>query len=367
MNTRNDEELRTRIRGAWQGRVTGCQLGKPVEIMSMREGHESLTAYLAQADALPLRDYVPLLQDSTVAKFHPNACRGRFTRSEPDDDINYSVLALMMLEAHGVDLTTADVGRSWLRYLPGGIVFTAERSALVTLLQKSSYGFPSGGEAGFDLSECSENEFNDWIGAQIRADVYGWVCPGRPELAAELARKDAELSHRDEGVYGAMAIAAIGAAIPASATLHAAVSTALDLLPASSDCAEAIRLGIDQARAGDGPAEIHRRYADLSPVHTVNNLALVIWGLLSGESDFSKAIGDTVAAGWDTDCNGATVGALWGLQGKPVPHEWTEPWHGRIGVDLAGVGELTLDDLVDRTVAVAQAIETALPATEMRS
>jgi len=202
----DDDQLRARIRGAWQGRVSGCQLGKPVEIMSMREGHDSLTAYLTEARALPLRDYVPLLPDSTVARFHPDACKGRFSRSEPDDDINYSVLALMMLEAHGTKLTTADVARFWLRYLPGGIVFTAERSALVTLLQKSSYGFPSGADAGFDLTECSDNEFNDWIGAQIRADVYGWVCPGQPELAADLARRDAELSHRDEGVYGAMAV-----------------------------------------------------------------------------------------------------------------------------------------------------------------
>lgn len=355
----DDDQLRARIRGAWQGRVSGCQLGKPVEIMSMREGHDSLTAYLTEARALPLRDYVPLLPDSTVARFHPDACKGRFSRSEPDDDINYSVLALMMLEAHGTKLTTADVARFWLRYLPGGIVFTAERSALVTLLQKSSYGFPSGADAGFDLTECSDNEFNDWIGAQIRADVYGWVCPGQPELAADLARRDAELSHRDEGVYGAMAVAAIGAAIPTAESMTGAVQTALDLLPASSDCAEAMRLGIEQAAAGAGPDEIHRRYGDLSPVHTVNNLAVVVWGLLSSVDDFGQAIGDTVAAGWDTDCNGATVGALWGLQGKPIPVQWTDPWQGRIGVDLAGIGELTLDALVDRTVALRPRMLTA--------
>jgi len=50
----------------------------------------------------------------------------------------------------------------------------------------------------------------------------------------------------------------------------------------------------ESRRAGRGPIEIHERYDNLSPVHTVNNLALVVWGLVSGADDFSVAIGDTV-------------------------------------------------------------------------
>ena len=71
-----------------------------------------------------------------------------------------------------------------------------------------------------------------------------------------------------------------------------------------------------------------------------------------GADDFSVAIGDTVAAGWDTDCNGATVGALWGLTGRPVPDHWAAPWAGRVQTTLAGVGELSVDDLVARTLSV---------------
>jgi hypothetical protein len=65
------------------------------------------------------------------------------------------------------------------------------------------------------------------------------------------------------------------------------------------------------------------------------------------------------AAGWDTDCNGATVGGLWGLIGRPIPEHWIAPWQGRAAVTLAGVGDLDLDDLVARRVAVAQQIDTA--------
>lgn len=30
---------RDRIRAAWQGRISGCQLGKPVEMLSMTQGY----------------------------------------------------------------------------------------------------------------------------------------------------------------------------------------------------------------------------------------------------------------------------------------------------------------------------------------
>ncbi|MEM7337047.1 MAG: ADP-ribosylglycohydrolase family protein [Actinomycetota bacterium] len=354
--TARPPSLEARLRGAWEGRVSGCQLGKPVELLSMREGHDALATYLAAADAVPLRDYVPLVPDTTVARHFPQCCRGQFQRSEPDDDINYSVLALMMLEEHGGSLQTEDVARAWLNHLPGGIVFTAERDALVMLLTRGSYGFAAGGPLGFDIADCSDNPHNDWIGAQIRADLYGWVCPDRPEAAAALAATDAALSHRGEGVHGAVAVAAMGAAIAGGATFTDAVHTAVELLPDSSDCGEALRLGSAEAAAGRGPEVIHARYADLSPVHTVNNLAIVAWGLLRGADDFGQAIGDTVAAGWDTDCNGATVGALWGLSGSPIPGAWTAPWQGRVAVSLAGVDELALDDLVHRTVSVAERV-----------
>jgi ADP-ribosylglycohydrolase len=247
---------RDRIRSAWEGRISGCQLGKPVEVLSMLKGRGELTAYLEEAAALPLRDYVPLIEDTLVA--------------------------------------------------------------------------------------------------QIRADLFGWVCPGRPAQAAELARQDAQLSHRGDGVHGAAFVAALGAAIPSCRDLGEAIDVAAAEVPKDSEAGAAIVFGRDMAERADAVDRLHERYAGLSPVHTVNNLALVVWGLLSGADNFSQAVGDVVAAGWDTDCNAATVGGLWGLSGREIPGHWTEPWQGRVAVTLAGMGELQLDDLVDRTVKVAE-------------
>ena len=180
-------ELESRLRGAWQGRVSGCMLGKAVEALSMTSGPEDLTEYLAGVDALPLRDYVPLADEPPPLLFAP-CCRERIDASQPDDDINYSVLALTLLEQHGRALTTEDVGRAWLNLLPVGMTFTAERAAYRTLVSEAHEYFALGAPAGVDLARCSDNEFQNWIGAQIRADLYGWVLPGDPSEAARLAR-----------------------------------------------------------------------------------------------------------------------------------------------------------------------------------
>src|SRR6185436_15026124 len=100
-------DLRDRIRRAWQGRISGCQLGKPVELLSMFEGHAALSDYLGPG---PLRDYIPHKPHRRVEAAW---CAGAFERSEADDDINYSVLALILLERCGREMTTADVARAW--------------------------------------------------------------------------------------------------------------------------------------------------------------------------------------------------------------------------------------------------------------
>lgn len=344
----------SRIRAAWAGRVSGCMLGKPLEILSFQQGRDGIESYLKAANALPLRDYVPLIEGTLVDQLGRNCCREQMVRAEPDDDINYTVLALLLLEDRGTSFDTADVARAWLRLLPAGTTWTAERAAYRTLLNNMADEFVNGDDAGFDIGECSDNPFNEWIGAQIRTDLYGWVCPGRPALAAELAQRDAALSHRGEGVYGAVFIAALGAAIPAAASLDDAIDTALEYIPDDSETAAAVRFGRELSASYNAVNRLHEKYADLSPVHTLNNLALVVWAVCSAEGDFGAAVGNAVAAGWDTDCNGATVGGLLGLTGNAIPTAWTIPWAGRIGVSLAGYSELQLDDVVSRTVAVAE-------------
>lgn len=343
-----------RLRGAWQGRISGCMLGKAVEVFSMREGHSALTEYLNLVDALPLRDYIPYDPEHASKYLFEPSCRSNMSHSLPDDDINYSVLALMLLETHGAAMTTTDVAREWLKCLPLASTFTAERAAYRILLERGHEWFPEGQDLGFEITECADNPYNDWIGAQIRADVYGWVCPGNPKLAAHLAEQDAALSHRGDGIYGAVFVAALGALLGGGQALSAAVNEALTFIPDDSRCAQVVATAQQLSDDPEGGHKIRDSFGDMSVVHTVNNLGLVVWALLRYGNDFNAAIGEVVAAGLDTDCNGATVGALWALQDKPIPQHWLHPWQGRVGVSLAGMAELDLDNLVTRTLDVTR-------------
>ncbi|MAI52935.1 MAG: hypothetical protein CMP96_01105 [Gammaproteobacteria bacterium] len=357
-DSQRPRDYRSRIEGAWLGRVSGCMLGKAVERFSMQAGQPAVAAYLEEVNALPLRDYIPA-SEAAPPLLLQTCCKDQFDVSMPDDDINYSVLALMLLETHGQDLTTSAVARAWLKHLPLASTYTAERAAYRKLLVDGHEWFAEGSDLGFDIDECADNPYSDWIGAQIRADVYGWVCPGEPERAARFAAIDAQLSHRGEGVYGAVVVAAMGAVLAGGGTLEEAVSQALLQIPQDCDCAGVIRRAQSLAANEAGGAIIRAEYQNLHVVHTVNNLGLVLWSLLRNADDFSAAIGDVVAEGLDTDCNGATVGALWSLQGKPIPKHWLSPWQGAVGVSLAGQSQLTIDALVERTVSVAKALATA--------
>ena len=157
-----------RVLGGWLGRIAGCNLGKPVE-----DGDDwtaaRIRAYLELADAYPLRDYVPAL-DPMPEGYRLRDCwtettRGRVHGSARDDDIDYSILALWLLEQHGSHLTPADVATAWLSYLPYLRVFTAERAVYANLLR----GLPV--EAAGEI----RNPYREWIGALIRADIFGWV------------------------------------------------------------------------------------------------------------------------------------------------------------------------------------------------
>lgn len=348
---------RSRLTSAWQGRISGCMLGKPVESLSMQKGPRVLREQLALADALPLRNYVPDIGSDPLISSQSNCCLGRITRSEPDDDINYSVLALMMLERHGRALTTVDVAQHWLQNLPLASTYTAERAAYRMLAAHAEEGFPEKGEVGFDLALCAENPYNQWIGAQIRADVYGWVCPHDPPLAVRLVTEDAKLSHRGAGIAGAQLVAAWGALIPHYAALSDSLADAITIIDDCPAAMAAIELGQSLAGDVDGGKTIVAYFGDMSVVHTLNNLALVVWALLTYADDFGAAIGEVVSAGLDTDCNGATVGGLWGLQDKPIPTQWADPWQNRVGVRLAGQSELELDALVGRTLGVLDAMQ----------
>jgi ADP-ribosylglycohydrolase len=206
------------------------------------------------------------------------------------------------------------------------------------------------------------NPFIEWIGADIRSDPWGYAAPGWPRKAAELAWRDATLSHRRSGVYGEMYFAAaISAAFAVDDPLEAC-RIALSEIPARSRMHAAAAWALRQApKVRDyrhGRELVDRKFPGMSQVHTINNAALTIFGLALGGRDVTKVIGNTVAMGMDNDCTAATAGSIVGavVGAAGVPAHWTRPFHNRVRTYLRGREWFTIDGIVRRFGKVAASV-----------
>jgi len=344
-------ELRDRTTGAWLGRCIGCMMGKPVEGRS----REQIAAILRAADAYPLGGYFPVLERAPEGiPYRPpdNPClASNVTRAVRDDDTDYTVLGLHILESFGPAVTPQQIMGEWLVRLPYHRTYTAERAAMRNWVN----------EILPPESATYMNPYREWIGAQIRADGWAYCAPGWPERAAEYAWRDACTTHTRNGIYGEMFFAALIAACFVTDELQEALRMALAEIPANCRLAEAIEQCIgwcDQDAAWEDTWErIMEKYGHYHPVHTINNALLVLMGLLHSGGDLRQAIAISVMGGLDTDCNGATAGSVMGaLLGEAgVPADLSEPLHDTLEVSLSGMGRLRISDLVERALACATA------------
>ena len=352
-----------RARGGFLGRVGGCMLGKPfegVDRASIRmyaegTGNWPLQTYQRQPTAAELRRILkrkPLRPlKSWQLTFYINLCDG----FPSDDDINYTVLGMEVMRRHGAGFTPLDMASLWIQQLPILATCTAERAAYRNFIE--GWLPPH--------SATRHNPYREWIGAQIRADFFGYAAPGEPARAAEWAWRDASISHVRNGIYGEMWLAAMLAAayvlndwpaiiraglaqVPRRSRLHAGIEHILALHDA----------GVPHEEVIDG---IHREWNELTThgwVHTISNAEVVVAALLYGGDDYGTTIAHAVAAGFDTDCNGATAGSLWGVRHgeKALPKRWLTPLRNKMKTNLAAYPELPLDEMADKIVAVAESV-----------
>jgi len=309
---------------------------------------------LERHDEYPMRDYLTVTdqdaRDFTFLPWWPTTTKGRINGGERDDDIDYPILGMHMLETLGAGIGPSQVADAWLRNLPYLRVFTAERATYMNLLN------------GVDPEQAGEvrNPYREWIGALIRADIFGWTNPGRDFEAARAAYRDATLSHRANGVYGEMWAAALVAAAFNAADVFEVIERANAVLPPHSRLAEAVahvRALHDSGISFEEALEqFDAAYGHYEWVHTIPNAAVIMAGLLWSGGDFSVAVGNTIMGGRDTDSNAATVGSIMGilLGADALPAHWVEPLQDRTRSAVFGFAEMRISELADRTLALVR-------------
>lgn len=366
-----DDHLRDRMYGGWLGRCVGCTLGGPGE--SFRPDTRARQKRYLQAftpSEWPIRDYLPLHApcDLTFRGIKTDATRGQVRYAPQDDDLTHTMLGQIALgyPPHPLDFETRDVLRTWFCHLPvrlteGGTALMAFRNVLLRYPMRVVTKANRGDDwIDWHWVRTHGNPYREDLDASLRADAYGYACPGLPTLAAELAWRDARASNTRNGIYCAMLYAAMLAAAFALDDPRAVIERGLAEIPVTS------RLYTD-ARTTIAICDAHRN-ADADTVHDAiyaalgdndcgvsHNMALVLSALLCGYPDFEKVVTWAVMGGWDCDCTGASAGSIAGVMrgAAALPATWTAPLNDTVKGGIPGYESIAISECARRHLAIA--------------
>lgn len=287
MITFSAEDLRERIFACWIGKNIGGTLGTPYE--GTRE--------LLNISGFASKAGEPL----------------------PNDDLDLQLVWLRAVDEMGPqNINSKVLGEYWLSYInPNwneyGVCKANMRSGLIPPLS----------------GEVFNDEWKHSNGAWIRTEIWACLYPAMPEKAIRMAFEDASVDHGfGEGTYAAIFIAAMESAAFAVRDARELLKIGLSKIPESCRVARSVNLVIDCYDQGmpwaDCRNAVVRDSADLGWFQAPANVAFVVLGLLYGEGDFKQSLIYAVNCGDDTDCTGATLGALLGIMGgsSVIPNDW---------------------------------------------
>ena len=351
-------EYRKKVLGCWMGKNIGGTLGAPFE---WRRQVNNVDFYTQDLGGEPL----------------------------PNDDLDIQLLWLIMLEEQGIKVDTAIMAEYWQHFVAP---YWAEYGNAKVNLQAGILPPYSG---------IRNNFFKDSCGAFIRSEIWACIAPGRPDIAAKYAYEDAIIDHGDgEGTYAAVFCAAMESAAFVESDIYKLIDIGLSYIPEDCAVTKAINCAIDCYKksmpwldARNKMLEDYRGSAFYQSLNMIaqedvdrgffdgvmgwdvpSNMGILIIGLLYGEGNFDNSLCITVNCGEDTDCTGATLGAIYGIiHGiESIPERWIEPIGRGIKTaclnlgDLGYLGDLvpqTVDNLTERTEVIMRkvAAEYSLP------
>lgn len=282
-----------------------------------------------------------------------------------DDDIAGTFTFLRALPDYGnrLDITPAQIGKTWLNYLIekrtilwwGGLGNSTEHTAYLRL--KHGIPAPSSGSIAMNGKVVAEQ-----IGAQIFIDSWAMVAPGNPDLAADLARRAASVSHDGEAIYGAQVLAVMESLAFCEPDLNQLLDTAVSFIPhvsviyrMISDLREWHVRYTDWHDARQRLSELYGYKIYRGNCHIVPNHGLIHLALLYGDDNFQKSLMIVNTCGWDTDCNSGNVGCLLGIKnglaGIDAGPDWRGPVADRLYIPSAD-GSRCITDAVAEAYAV---------------
>lgn len=312
----NSEKFKDQIRAAWLSQLIGAAMG------TMVEGYTSKNLYEAFGD---VKDYIR----------EPNTY---------NDDITFEIAFLDAFKEKGYEVTSKDIALSWIGLIPTG--WSAEELALRNI------------RAGLMPPESARwnNPFSEWIGAQMRGAICGMVAPGNPKLAAELAWKDGEVSHINNGILGEVFNAVMASLAFVMDDVKEIVKTAISMIPKDSEYYSVISFAYDcclkYSDWKDALAECEKKYIKYNWIHAYPNACCEIIALMYGDGDYEKTLNIITMCGIDADCNAGMIMPILGIQKgmSIIPKRLISPAFNCLITYMRQYEKIMLDDLVDDTI-----------------
>ena len=365
----NLDVISKKVEAAFKASVCGCILGKPLE--ASLTGEEIKNA-LKQSNQWPLNDYVSGSIKEFLPRVHPShieTTKENINYVAPDDDINYTIMGMLILENYGIEFTHENMEELWIHHLPINTTFGPERTRLLniglnSLDSISRSNFLSKG--GIGKSKNNENfkkrldAINDYLnpgdelcGAAIRADAYGYALPGNPELASELAARDASFTHNRTGIYGTMFRAALISCSLVLKDKYEIISTALQYVPQKSRFFLRSKLCFEEIQKAenweDGYLRINKLLKEYGHCRIYQEIGMMMNSFIFANNT-SEGICIQVSQGADTDSFGASSGSVLGSYYGPdgLESKWLEPFNDDIHTGMAWFFERSINKLASR-------------------
>ncbi len=356
MRDLTSNEYYNKVHGSWIGRVAGDFVGAPLELRPIKTIERRYGE---------IRDYPKKINLNYV-----------------NDDEMYEIIALISLEKYGLDLTAKDIALEWVNLLKyDKAVFTAEKVALNNII--SSILPPESG--------IHNNPYFDFIGAQMRADIWGQIAPGCPDIVKHYCEMDGSISHAGIGIEGEIFVALLISNAFFENDIRENIEQTLSFLPNESESlyTKTVKKAIylyeqntdDFRQAREVLINEHWRKikeelinSELtfeteralilkgieSKIHVLPNIGIIVLSLLYGAQDKEDPLGRSICVagmmGYDTDCNCGNIGAILGarLGAEKIPSKWREPLQDTFSTYVKGHEKWKISELARRVANMGE-------------
>jgi len=266
----------------------------------------------------------------------------------PNDDLDLQVLWLTVLEEKGAAMTSDDLAAAWLE----GCWYPFNEYGIFRRNWRLGIHPPMSGRFTNQFWETGE-------GCPIRSEIWGYVFPGAPDLAARYAWMDGTLDHTEQSVDGEMMFAAMAAMAFFVPDVRRLAAMFIHYLPEGTPIERLTRAAFQAYDEGLSLRDARDRLMALAGIpeacDSQINVPFTFLGLLYGGNDLQEVLLSALRCGYDTDCTLATAGAFVGqiLGASRIPQSLKGP----IGDDLVmGIQyrreEMTLSALARDTARI---------------